>query len=51
MPLLLNITGVITSQALADILTCLFSLPFFIAYIKEINNKIKNENEQAIMDY
>lgn len=51
MPLVLNITGVITSQALADILTCLFSLPFFIAYIKEINNKIKNENQQAIMDY
>ncbi len=51
MPLVLNITGVITSQALADILTCLFSLPFFIAYIKEINNKIKNENEQTIMDY
>lgn len=51
MPLVLNINGVITSQALADILTCLFSLPFFIAYIKEINNKIKNENQQAIMDY
>lgn len=51
MPLVLNITGVITSQALADVLTCLFSLPFFIAYIKEINNKIKNENQQAIMDY
>ena len=49
MPLVLNITGVITSQALADILTCLFSLPFFIAYIKEINNKIKNNEDELKM--
>ena len=49
MPLVLNITGVITSQALADILTCLFSLPFFIAYIKEVNTKIKNNEDELKM--
>lgn len=44
LPLIIDITGVIITQASADFLTCLFTIPFFIGLIKNINKSIKNSN-------
>lgn len=44
LPLIIDITGVIITQACADFLTCLFTIPFFIGLIKNININIKNSN-------
>ena len=43
MPMAFGIIGVEVSQALADVLTFLFSLVFFIFYYKEINKKIRDK--------
>lgn len=46
LPLLFKIDGVILSQPLADIITFIFTIPFFITMIKRINQLIKMESEQ-----
>ena len=46
LPYAFGITGVEVSQASADVCTFLFSLPFFFAYLREINTKIKNQEEE-----
>ena len=43
LPLFTGLTGVLISQALADVLTFIFSMFFFVAYCIEINKKIREE--------
>ena len=45
LPNLLKLTGIELVQAGSDFLTFLFTIPFFIHLIKEINSLIKNQNE------
>ena len=44
LPLMLNLTGVELTQALSDFFTFLFTIPFFIKFVKELNKKIKEHN-------
>ncbi len=51
LPLFIGLDGVIVSQSIADLITCVFSIFFFISLIKEINNKIKNsKNESELVE-
>ncbi len=43
LPLLFEIIGVVLVQALADICTFVFTIPFFVIFIKKLNDKIGNE--------
>lgn len=43
LPKHLGLLGVQISQPIADVLTALFSLPFGIAFLKELDRNIKNE--------
>ncbi len=43
LPLLLQITGVALSQPLADLLTFIFTIPFFLMLMKKLNGLIQNE--------
>ena len=47
LPNLLKLTGIELVQAGSDFLTFLFTIPFFIHLIKEINSLIKNQNEEV----
>jgi hypothetical protein len=38
-----ELTGVELTQALSDFCTFLFTIPFFIVFVKELNRKIKTE--------
>lgn len=48
LPMFIGLDGVIVSQSIADLITCLFSVFFFISLIKEINNKIKNSKNEFV---
>ena len=43
LPLMFELTGVELTQALSDFCTFLFTIPFFIVFVKELNRKIKTE--------
>ena len=43
LPLMFKLTGVELTQALSDFCTFLFTIPFFIIFVKELNRKIKTE--------
>ena len=43
LPLMFDLTGVELTQALSDFCTFLFTIPFFIVFVKELNRKIKTE--------
>ena len=43
LPLMFELTGVELTQALSDFCTFLFTIPFFIVFVKELNKKIKTE--------
>lgn len=43
LPLMFELTGVELTQALSDFCTFLFTIPFFIIFVKELNRKIKTE--------
>ena len=45
LPLIFEIDGVILSQPIADLLTFVFTIPFFVIMIKKINQLIKKEEE------
>ena len=40
LPSIINLKGVQLTQPLSDTLTCLFSIPFFIYFIRHLNNKM-----------
>ena len=44
LPTVVELTGVELTQALSDFLTFLFTIPFFVRFVKELNNKIKKHN-------
>ena len=44
LPAVVELTGVELTQALSDFLTFLFTIPFFVRFVKELNNKIKEHN-------
>ena len=44
LPAVVELTGVELTQALSDFLTFLFTIPFFVRFVKELNNKIKKHN-------
>ena len=44
LPMVLNLAGVELTQALSDFCTFLFTIPFFIIFVKELNKKIKEQN-------
>ena len=48
LPLIINLNGIETTQALSDFCTFLFTIPFFIIFVKELNKKIKTENSELI---
>ena len=43
LPMMFKLTGVELTQALSDFCTFLFTIPFFIGFVKELNNSIKTE--------
>lgn len=47
LPIMIGIKGVEMTQALADFLTFLFTIPFFIKFVKVLNNLIKTEEVGA----
>lgn len=44
LPMLFGITGVEMIQPLADLITCLFSIPFFIYFVRHLNKLENNSN-------
>lgn len=44
LPMIVDLTGVELTQALSDFCTFLFTIPFFIKFVKELNSKIKEHN-------
>ena len=42
LPMIFKLNGVEMTQALSDFCTFLFTIPFFIVFVKELNQKIKN---------
>ena len=48
LPAVVNLTGVELTQALSDFLTFLFTIPFFVKFVKELNHKIKEYNSDNI---
>lgn len=44
LPAMFNLAGVELTQALSDFCTFLFTIPFFIIFVKELNKKIKEQN-------
>jgi hypothetical protein len=42
--MIVDLTGVELKQALSDFCTFLFTIPFFIKFVKELNSKIKEHN-------
>ena len=44
LPMWFELLGVELVQGLSDVLTCIFTIPFFIMFLKEINSKIAEEN-------
>ena len=46
LPMVLNLAGVELTQALSDFCTFLFTIPFFIKFVKELNSKIKIQKEE-----
>ena len=43
LPLLFNLTGVEIAQALSDFCTFLFTIPFFVKFLRELNKKNKEQ--------
>ena len=46
LPLIFELGGVETTQALSDFCTFLFTIPFFVKFVKELNGKIKIQKEE-----
>lgn len=46
LPLFIGLDGVIVSQSIADLITCIFSIFFFISLIREINYKIEQTKSE-----
>ena len=44
LPMVLNLAGVELTQALSDFCTFLFTIPFFIKFVKELNEKTEKQN-------
>lgn len=44
LPMVFDLTGVELTQALSDFCTFLFTIPFFIKFVKELNEKIRTQN-------
>ncbi len=44
LPAIFGLAGVELTQALSDFCTFLFTIPFFIIFVKELNKKIKEQN-------
>ena len=44
LPAIFKLGGVEMTQALSDFCTFLFTIPFFISFVKELNRKIKEQN-------
>ena len=44
LPAMFDLAGVELTQALSDFCTFLFTIPFFIIFVKELNKKIKEQN-------
>lgn len=44
LPMVLNLAGVELTQALSDFCTFLFTIPFFIKFVKELNEKTDKQN-------
>ena len=42
--MVLNLAGVELTQALSDFCTFLFTIPFFIKFVKELNEKTEKQN-------
>ena len=49
LPSILNLGGVEMTQALSDFCTFLFTIPFFISFVKELNLKIKKQQEEKTL--
>lgn len=48
LPLIFDLGGVEMTQALSDFCTFIFTIPFFIKFMKELNTKIKESNAELI---
>ena len=54
LPYLFQLTGVELIQSISDILTFAFTIPFFVYFIRELNEKIistKEKNELELLDF
>ncbi len=47
LPALFDLSGVEMTQALSDFCTFLFTIPFFVIFVKDLNKKIKAQNNNA----
>lgn len=47
LPAIFQLGGVEMTQALSDFCTFLFTIPFFIVFVKELNSKIKEYNSET----
>ncbi|MBQ8292360.1 MAG: hypothetical protein IJX78_00980 [Bacilli bacterium] len=48
LPMIFKLNGIEMTQALSDFCTFLFTIPFFIGFVKELNKKIKESNNELI---
>ena len=48
LPAMFELSGVEMTQALADFFTFLFTIPFFVKFVKELNRKIKIQKDEEL---
>ena len=46
LPMVIELSGVELTQALSDFCTFLITIPYFIKFMKELKNKIKEQNDE-----
>lgn len=51
LPAIFDLAGVELTQALSDFCTFLFTIPFFIIFVKELNKKIREQNSEQKLEF